>query len=100
MRTNSDSKVKMHNKFAVIDNNVLITGSLNYTKQAVEENLDNCLITVDQFAAQCYRRRFSILWKKYAKNELVYSKAVAREKESREKYWYVKFLGGMAKRKF
>ena len=37
----------MHHKFAVIDETVLITGSFNWTKSAVENNCENVAITSD-----------------------------------------------------
>ena len=52
----------MHNKFALIDGKILITGSFNWTRTAEEKNEENLLIisdpqTIDQFA-----RRFEYLW--------------------------------------
>ena len=38
----------MHNKFAVIDRKVLITGSFNWTQNAEEDNAENLLILEDQ----------------------------------------------------
>ena len=33
----------MHNKFAIIDNFILITGSFNWTDKAVEKNQENLI---------------------------------------------------------
>ncbi|KAM9044141.1 mitochondrial cardiolipin hydrolase isoform 1-T1 [Megaptera novaeangliae] len=38
----------MHHKFAIVDRKVLITGSLNWTTQAIQNNRENVLITEDE----------------------------------------------------
>jgi len=53
----------MHNKFAVIDNRVLITGSFNWTASAERENQENLLIITDQNVVKQYSQRFEILWR-------------------------------------
>jgi phosphatidylserine/phosphatidylglycerophosphate/cardiolipin synthase-like enzyme len=52
----------MHNKFAVIDNKVLITGSFNWTIAAERENQENLLIITDENAVRQYVQRFEMLW--------------------------------------
>ncbi len=52
----------MHNKFAVIDNRVLITGSFNWTAAAERENQENLLIITDENAVKKYVQRFEMLW--------------------------------------
>jgi phosphatidylserine/phosphatidylglycerophosphate/cardiolipin synthase-like enzyme len=52
----------MHNKFAVIDNGVLITGSFNWTAAAERENQENLLIITDENVVKQYLQRFEILW--------------------------------------
>lgn len=37
----------MHNKYAVIDDNVVITGSFNWTSKAVSTNRENIVIIRD-----------------------------------------------------
>jgi len=44
----------MHNKFAVIDNRVLITGSFNWTASAERENQENLLIIMDEKVVKQY----------------------------------------------
>ena len=35
----------MHHKFALIDNQILLNGSFNWTERAVRENCENLVIT-------------------------------------------------------
>ncbi|XP_020136738.2 mitochondrial cardiolipin hydrolase isoform X3 [Microcebus murinus] len=41
----------MHHKFAIVDKKVLITGSLNWTTQAIQNNRENVLIMEDEECA-------------------------------------------------
>jgi len=52
----------MHNKFAVIDNQVLITGSFNWTPTANWENEENLLIITDAYIVKQYSGRFEQIW--------------------------------------
>jgi phosphatidylserine/phosphatidylglycerophosphate/cardiolipin synthase-like enzyme len=52
----------MHNKFAVIDDKVLITGSFNWTAGAERENQENLLIITDKNVARQYAQRFEMIW--------------------------------------
>lgn len=52
----------MHNKFAVIDNRVLVTGSFNWTAAAERENQENLLTITDENAVKKYAQRFEMLW--------------------------------------
>jgi len=53
----------MHNKFAVIDNAVLIAGSFNWTPTADQQNEENLLIINDPGTVQKFAERFEYLWK-------------------------------------
>jgi len=52
----------MHNKFAIIDDKVLITGSFNWTSTAEEKNEENLLIITDGRTIEKYKDRFEYLW--------------------------------------
>ena len=52
----------MHNKFAVIDDKSLITGSFNWTQTAEERNEENLLIISDKNTIGQYQQRFEYLW--------------------------------------
>ncbi len=60
----------MHNKFAVIDGKVLITGSFNWTPTANEKNEENLLIMTDKELILKYQARFEYLWEHSRKVEL------------------------------
>ncbi len=53
---------KMHHKFVVIDRNVVLTGSYNWTLESEEQNFENLLIDYgSKHAAQC-QNEFDALW--------------------------------------
>ena len=52
----------MHNKFAIIDDRSLITGSFNWTLTAEERNEENLLIISDEATIARYKERFEYLW--------------------------------------
>ncbi|NPA67457.1 MAG: DUF1669 domain-containing protein [Chlorobi bacterium] len=52
----------MHHKFAVIDDEKVITGSYNWTRSAETKNYENILITDDKDAVKAYSREFDKLW--------------------------------------
>lgn len=60
----------MHNKFAIIDDKVLITGSFNWTATADKENQENLLIMTDKDLIRKYAERFELLWKNGRKSEI------------------------------
>ena len=56
------SKANMHHKFCVVDGVILMTGSFNWTRQAVEKNQENLIITDDTVLIQAYNAEFDKLW--------------------------------------
>ena len=52
----------MHNKYAVIDNKVVITGSFNWTTNADERNRENLLVSNSPALAEKYESDFFKLW--------------------------------------
>lgn len=54
----------MHNKFVVIDDKVVITGSYNWTKRAENENDENVIILHDEYIAKLYSEKFKQYWNK------------------------------------
>ena len=53
---------KMHHKFAVLDEKIVITGSYNWTFASEEENYENLLILRDPEVVRTYRPEFESLW--------------------------------------
>ncbi|XP_041099433.1 mitochondrial cardiolipin hydrolase [Polyodon spathula] len=52
----------MHHKFAVVDRKLLVTGSLNWTHQAVQGNKENVLVTEDSGFVKPFLQEFEKLW--------------------------------------
>lgn len=61
VRISSNSYI-MHNKFAVIDNKIVITGSYNWTASAGERNDENLLVIDDKNVIKKYQTQFNNLW--------------------------------------
>lgn len=53
----------MHNKFAIFDDKIVETGSLNWTAQAPKANDENVLIIDRIDIANVYKKQFEELWK-------------------------------------
>jgi len=52
----------MHNKFCIIDNNVVLTGSTNPTDNGVNLNNNNLIIINSKYIAENYEDEFQELW--------------------------------------
>ncbi|XP_072273526.1 mitochondrial cardiolipin hydrolase [Pyxicephalus adspersus] len=55
----------MHHKFVLIDKTLVITGSMNWTMQAIQTNKENLLITDDKVLVSAYVKEFEELWNEY-----------------------------------
>lgn len=55
-------KTHMHHKFAILDGAVLMTGSFNWTRQAVLGNQENVVILDNPFLVQQFQAQFEKLW--------------------------------------
>jgi len=58
------NRYTMHDKFFVIDHQIVITGSFNYTKAANTENDENLLILHSPQIAEQYYNEFVKIWQK------------------------------------
>ncbi|MAS52109.1 MAG: hypothetical protein CMD20_02780 [Flavobacteriales bacterium] len=56
------SSSHMHHKFAIIDKEILLTGSYNWTKSAADRNQENLLVTEDSGMVKSYLNEFEKLW--------------------------------------
>ena len=65
VRVDLDPRAQMHHKFCVIDDYLLITGSFNWTKQAVNKNQENLVVLDDPFLAQLYIKEFDRMWEEF-----------------------------------
>ena len=52
----------MHNKFAIFDHKLLLTGSYNWTETAEHYNYENALFLEDKSLAEQYEKEFNSLW--------------------------------------
>ena len=52
----------LHDKFAVIDDEKVLTGSFNWTTSAEKKNAENLLVITDKEIAQKYTKQFKHLW--------------------------------------
>ncbi|XP_040830479.1 mitochondrial cardiolipin hydrolase-like [Ochotona curzoniae] len=55
----------MHHKFAIVDKKVLITGSLNWTTQAIQNNRENVLILEDAAYVRLFLDEFERIWDEF-----------------------------------
>ena len=63
--TDTNPDAHMHNKFVVIDREILITGSFNWTMQAVNSNQENLVVLHDPEICEKYIEYFEGLWKNF-----------------------------------
>jgi len=52
----------MHHKFAIVDNNSLLTGSYNWTRSAEKYNHENLIITQNPGLIKAFKNEFEHLW--------------------------------------
>ena len=64
-KTDNSAQFHMHNKYAIIDESVIVTGSFNWTTQAINNNQENLLFYEDKDLAKQYLSEFDKLWKEF-----------------------------------
>jgi phosphatidylserine/phosphatidylglycerophosphate/cardiolipin synthase-like enzyme len=52
----------MHNKFAIVDDSVCITGSYNWSEAAETKNDENLLVLVSPELAKVFETQYEVLW--------------------------------------
>ncbi|XP_037664535.1 mitochondrial cardiolipin hydrolase [Choloepus didactylus] len=55
----------MHHKFAVVDRRLLVTGSLNWTTQAIQNNRENVLLMEDEELVRLFLEEFERIWEEF-----------------------------------
>lgn len=65
-----DSPFHMHHKFAIFDDDVLLTGSYNWTRGAASNNQENLILSNDRRLLTAFRGEFQRLWKLFSNNRL------------------------------
>lgn len=86
-RTDDSERNHMHNKFVVVDNSFVITGSFNWTVQAGGANQENLLVVDHPYYVQAYKEEFEKLWKEFSVNCVDASKkqSAGRDRKRRDK---------------
>lgn len=59
------SSYHMHHKYALVDDNYLITGSFNWTRSASDKNQENIILLDDQSLVSEFAEQFDSLWLRY-----------------------------------
>jgi phosphatidylserine/phosphatidylglycerophosphate/cardiolipin synthase-like enzyme len=52
----------MHNKFAIFDGKLMVTGSYNWTASAEKYNYENAVFITDPTAIDQYQKEFNEIW--------------------------------------
>lgn len=81
-KTDNNKRFHMHHKFAVLDNSVVLTGSFNWTAQAVKYNQENILFYENQEIAHKYTAAYDQIWNEFT---TVITKQIAKEYLEEEK---------------
>eukprot|EP00359_Climacostomum_virens_P008317 CAMPEP_0204905338 /NCGR_PEP_ID=MMETSP1397-20131031/5367_1 /ASSEMBLY_ACC=CAM_ASM_000891 /TAXON_ID=49980 /ORGANISM="Climacostomum Climacostomum virens, Strain Stock W-24" /LENGTH=286 /DNA_ID=CAMNT_0052074211 /DNA_START=1 /DNA_END=859 /DNA_ORIENTATION=+ len=75
--SDSNPAAHMHNKFLVVDNSLLVTGSFNWTVAAVDSNQENLIIIEDFELARQYKEEFERLWVQFTSSAITEERANA-----------------------
>ena len=65
IKTDNSQKYHMHHKFAILDESVVITGSFNWTAQAIKYNQENIFFYENKDIALKYCNEFNRLWNEF-----------------------------------
>lgn len=68
---NDNTSYFMHHKFVLVDGEVLMNGSLNWTLKGVCGNQENVMITNNTGLVQPFVRQFEHLWSLYDPGEII-----------------------------
>ena len=61
--THGEGRGIMHNKFAIFDGKLMVTGSYNWTNNAERFNYENAIFITDPNVIRQYRRYFDNIWR-------------------------------------
>lgn len=78
VRTDDNEQYHMHNKFMVVDDAFLLTGSFNWTFQAGANNQENLLVVDHPYYIESYQKEFTKLWKQFESQEVQAQERAAR----------------------
>jgi transcriptional regulator of heat shock response len=75
IRTDTSGESLMHNKFVIIDQKILMTGSYNWTVASTEVNQENVVIMENDQLVETFMNEFNKLWKQFSPQDLDDQKA-------------------------
>ena len=70
IRVDNNRQARMHNKFVVIDDKMLINGSFNFTSSAYKSNNENLVISYEHGLISSFKYEFEKLWNRFEEGEL------------------------------
>lgn len=70
VRCDSEERFHMHNKFMIVDRMLVLTGSFNWSFQAVKSNQENVIVVDGDYFIGKYVEEFEKLWGQFSGNEL------------------------------
>lgn len=70
VRTDAAPTYHMHNKFMIVDDTYLLTGSFNWTFQAGSSNQENLLVVDHPYYIERYTAEYEKLWDQFNDNEV------------------------------
>lgn len=73
-----DPEAHMHNKFIIVDKEILITGSFNWTQGAVHKNQENLIVLHEPDLCRQYIAQFEELWAKFRPVEVMQNRAATK----------------------
>lgn len=77
VRTDCSAQYHMHNKFVIVDDQFLITGSFNWTYVAGKHNQENVIVVDNPYYIQKYDQEFEKLWKQFEANTIEEKEKIA-----------------------
>lgn len=80
----NNKRLHMHHKFAIIDGKILVTGSFNWSSQAVTGNQENLIVIDNEYLCKEYKKQFDKMWTKFEANQLKQDECIKKVEEDEE----------------
>lgn len=75
--SDSNPSAHMHNKFVIVDNSLLVTGSFNWTVAGVDSNQENLVLIEDFELSRQYKQEFEKLWVQFTDSAITEERAMS-----------------------
>ena len=86
IRTDSDLRDYMHNKFVVVDRRIVMTGSYNWTTHASTANQENLVVMENNTLVEKFSAQFEVMWKSYRKTKIKAGRKAPKKTQLHQKY--------------